>query len=502
MNIPFKSAPPEAHQHLLFPSNIFELLPDDHDCFLYKDLFSQLETSEVEAQYSRRGQHAYSPRQIVGILIYGYSHGVFSARQLEKRCKEDLGFMYIAGLNCPNFRVLSDFRKQHGEFFEACFKQTVCLALELKLALLGHVSLDGSHFKANSSKHKAMSYQRLKAQEQALMDEVEQLIVQAARCDAEEDAAYRDRTGYELPEDLKVKQQRLEKIQAAKAGLEAREARLNPGGAIEGKKQISFADHDARIMGKGKDFDYAYNPQLSVDQDHQIIVGQHVSQQANDLQEVEPALRSLEQTTGQLPEVMSLDHGYSSGSNLQALEVAGVDAYVAVGRGEKPAGCGLNEPVRKLVKRDFTYDEQADCFHCPQGQVLPFKREDAKGRRFYQGEAAHCAACPLRGQCCESKTGQARTVSTDGYEAHRQAMEAKMAQPEAREIYKARKSIVEPVFGQIKNGGFRGFSLRGLTKVKGEFALVCAAHNIKKIVKAAMTGVVRPQFGQWAVIGE
>ena len=313
MKIPFKSDKPEAHQHELFPSNLFNLLPEDHDCFLYKDLFTQLDTAALEAKYSRLGQHAYSPRQLLGILIYGYSHGVLSSRQLEKRCREDLGFMYIAGLNCPNFRVLSDFRKQHSEFFQAYFKQTVCLALELNLASLGHVSLDGSHFKANSSKHKAMSYQRLKAQEQALMVEVEQLIAQAARCDAEEDAAYRAQSGYELPEDLQFKQQRLKKIQAAKAALEARETHLNPGQAIEGKKQISFADHDARIMGKGKDFDYAYNPQLSVDQDHQIIVGQHVSQQANDLQEVEPALKVVEQTNGQLPEVMSLDHGYSSG---------------------------------------------------------------------------------------------------------------------------------------------------------------------------------------------
>ena len=156
----FKPYRKDYCQSRFFATNVFDLLPEDHECFLYQELFEQLDTSEVEAQYSYRGQRAYAPRQIVSILIYAYSRGVFSSRQIEQRCREDLGFMYIAGRNCPNFRVLSDFRKDRGEFFRAGFKQTVQLALGL--VSLGHVSLDGSKFKANSSKHKAMSYGRLK----------------------------------------------------------------------------------------------------------------------------------------------------------------------------------------------------------------------------------------------------------------------------------------------------------------------------------------------------
>ena len=115
MSAAFKDYPADYFQSQLFPSNVFDLLPDDHDCFVYRDLFEQLDISEVDAQYSRRGQHAYAPRQVVSILIYAYSHGVFSSRQIEKRCNEDLGFMHIAGKRCPNFRVLSDFRKDQGE---------------------------------------------------------------------------------------------------------------------------------------------------------------------------------------------------------------------------------------------------------------------------------------------------------------------------------------------------------------------------------------------------
>ena len=275
----FKTPPTEHQQRLLFPSNIFDLLPADHSCRLYHDVFQQLDTTEIEKQYSLIGQHSYHPKQLVSLLIYAYSRGVFSSRQIQQRCQEDLSFMYIAQMQCPNFRVLSDFRKDHAEFFHDCFKQTVKIAMELGLASLGHISLDGSKFKANSSKHKAMSYGRLKAQESQLNEEINALIKQATRCDKEEDQQYKEKTGYEIPEDLAFKQQRLEKIKAAKEALEAREKALYPDQDIDNKKQISFADHDARMMGKkGGEFTYNYNPQISVYSDHQIIVGQHVSQ--------------------------------------------------------------------------------------------------------------------------------------------------------------------------------------------------------------------------------
>ena len=305
----FKPYRKDCSQSQLFATNVFHLLPEDHECFLNQELFEQLETSEVDARYSHRGQRAYAPRQIVSILIYAYSRGVFSSRQIEQRCREDLGFMYIAGRNCPNFRVLSDFRKDHGEFFRAGFKQTVQLAMGLGLVSLGHVSLDGSKFKANSSKHKAMSYGRLKQREQELCEEIEALTRQADAQDEEEDRAYQERTGYELPEDLRDKQQRLQRIRETKQALEAREAELRPGQEIEDQKQISFADHDARIMKDKGGFEYAYNAQISVDGKSQVIVGQHVSQQANDAREVAPALDEVEETSGGLPEKLSLDHG-------------------------------------------------------------------------------------------------------------------------------------------------------------------------------------------------
>ncbi len=492
----FKPSPIELDQRLLYPSNIFDLLSKDHECYLYADIFQQLDTLELESHYSKLGQRAYHPKLIVSILIYAYSRGVFSSREIEKRCHEDLSFMYIAKMNCPNFRVLSDFRKDYCEFFHDCFKQTVKLAMELKLASLGHISLDGSKFKANSSKHKAMSYKVLKEKEQQLTAEIDALIEKASHCDEEEDNAYKEQTGYEIPEDLKHKEKRLVQITQARKALEEREEALHPGKEVEDKKQISFADKEARIMGKKGDFDYQYNGQISVDSDTQIIVGQHLSQNANDKQELEPALEQVKETTGELPAKMSADNGYMSGDNLEALDGIPVDVYIATDKGEKKNKIPLSESERKLVKADFDYNEEENTFTCPGGHILEMKRESKDGTRTYQAEAEACASCPYQNRCCQSKKGNARSITSDDKEPLRQRMNSKMEKDESKEIYKERKIIVEPVFGQIKNMGFRGFSVRGKKKVAGEFSLVCATHNIKKIVRAIVRGVVRPECGK------
>lgn len=165
MPVPFKKDPVEFNQRKLLAENVFDLLEEDDDCFVYEDIFSQIDTKKIEEKYSMRGQHAYHPKRIVAILIYAYSQGIFSSRQIEKKCSRDLSFMYISHRNCPNFRVLADFRKDNYKFFLECFRQSVMIAKGLGMVSLGHVSADGSKFSANTSKYKAASYSRLKANE-------------------------------------------------------------------------------------------------------------------------------------------------------------------------------------------------------------------------------------------------------------------------------------------------------------------------------------------------
>jgi len=478
--IPFKTAPEEYSQSVLFPSNIFDLLPEDHECFIYSEVLELIDVTSLHQNYSVLGQNAYNPKVLIGILIYSYSQGIFSSRQIAEKLKLDIGYMYIGQMQKPNFRVLSDFRKDNIEFFKGCFKQSVLLAMEAGLVSLGHISLDGSKFKANTSKHKAMSYGRLKAKETELVKEIEEILEQAERCDSEEDKIYKERTGYEIPEDLKFKKERLKKIQSAKEAIEKRENKLHPNETIEDKKQISFSDHDAPPVNNNKgEFDYKYNGQVSSDKKAQIIVGEHLSQNANDKKEARPAIEELLETVGRLPEKLSIDNGYFSGENLSIIEEKQIDAYVATGRGEK--GITNNE---KLTKEEFTYEEKADCYICPNGKLLELKGKSNDGKKTYKAKKEDCNNCPLKSKCCTSKKGEPRSVTTDSYEGLRQTMRDKMQYEESKEIYGFRKTIVEPVFGQIKNGGFRKFSLRGFVKASGEFSLVCAVHNIKKIIRA------------------
>jgi len=301
-------------------------------------MFQQIDITSIEGQYSYIGQRAYDPRLVVGILIYAYTRGVFSSRQIEKRCHEDLSFMYVSHMNCPNFRVLSDFRKDNPEFLKKCFIQSALLAKELGMVSFGHVSLDGSKFKANTSKHKAMSYDYLKLREEELVHEINELMAQAEQCDQVEDEQLQDKAGFDIPEELKIKEKRQEKIRAAKEALEKRENELNPGKKIDGKKQISFADEEARIMGKKGQYEYAYNGPISV------VLGQ-----------------------------------------------AEVDAYVATGREDKKDVRPLEDCNREIKKPDFEYDSEKDCFICPGGQTLELKSKGDDGKRVYQATREACA---------------------------------------------------------------------------------------------------------------
>jgi transposase len=248
-------------------------------------------------------------------------------------------------------------------------------------------------------------------------------------------------------------------------------------------------------MGKKGAFDYSYNGQISVDEDNQIIVGQHLSQNANDKKEVNPALKEIKQTTGDLPDKLSLDNGYMSGDNLEALEDTDIDVYIATGKGEKKDRKCLDDSKRKIKKSDFTYDEDRDCFVCPAGNTLELKSANSDGKKVYQAVKGQCDACPYQARCCTSKTGDPRTIISDDKEPLRQKMNKKMEEQSSKQIYKKRKKIVEPVFGQIKNNGFRGFRLRGYEKGSGEFSLACAVHNFRKIVGAILGGKVRLKSG-------
>ena len=413
-------------QDLLLPPSLHDWLPEDHLAYFVSDVVEQLDLSAIESVYEEeRGQPPYHPRMMTKILLYGYCVGVFSSRRIEKRLREDVGFRMLAAGNEPDFRTISDFRKLHLAALQGLFDELLQIALQAGTMKLGRVVLDGSKVKANASKHKAMSYGRMEEDQKRLKEEVKRLLAQAEATDAEEDAQYGpDRRGDELPADLARRETRLERIREAKRALEerAREQAKSKGepeaeAKPKAKMQYNFTDPESRIMKGADGFVQAYNTQLAVEPDLQLIVGQQVTQEANDKQQMKPMVKVIEEQSGQKPGAVISDSGYCSEANLKYLEKKKIEGFVAVDRESYP-------------------DREKPC---PRGPLAKGATRVDRMRRKLQ-----------------TKKGAA--------------------------IYSIRKTVVEPVFGQIKEArGFRRFLLRGLKKVQGEWALICLTHNILKL---------------------
>jgi len=409
-----------------------EWLPEGHLAYFVSDVVDQLDLSAVYAVYGdeQRGQPPYDPLMMTKLLVYGYCIGVYSSRRIQQRGREDIGFRILAAGNEPDFRTISDFRKIHLEALEGLFDQVLRITLEAGAMKLGRVALDGTKVKANASKHKAMSYGRMKEKEKELRAEVKQLLAQAEAADAEEDARYgQDNGSEELPGELKRRETRLKRIREAKQALQqrAREKAQAEGQPAEEAQpsdndQYNFTDPESRIM-KGTDgFVQGYNAQIAVESDFQMIVGQTVVQAANDKEQVQPMVEVVEQQSGQRPQKLLADSGYCSEKNLEHL----------------------------------------DSPHAPEKQIDAYI---ATGRQPHDEKKAPCKQGPL-------PKGATRV----------DRMRRKLHTKAGAAVYAARKGIVEPVFGQIKQvRHFRQFLLRGLAKVKSEWAIVCRTHNILKL---------------------
>jgi transposase len=414
-------------QDLLLPPSLRDWLPENHLAHFVSDVVDQLDLSVIESVYEReeRGQPPYHPRMMTKILLYGYCVGVFSSRRIEKKLVEDVGFRMLAAGNEPDFRTISDFRKLHLSALQGLFDQVLQIALQAGTMKLGRVVLDGSKVKANASKHKAMSYGRMQEDEKRLRTEVKRLLEEAEKVDAEEDARYgRDRNGDELPAELARRETRLKKIREAKRALEERareQAKSQDQPAEEAKPEVkmqyNFTDPESRIMKGPDSFVQAYNAQIAVEPDLQLIVGQLVTQDANDKQQMKPVVEVIREQSGQKPGAVISDSGYCSDANLHYLEKNKIEGFVAVDR----------ESYRDR-------EEPGPRGPLPKGAT----RVDRMRRKL------------------QTKMGAA--------------------------IYATRKTVVEPVFGQIKQArGFRQFLLRGLKKVQGEWAMICLTHNILKL---------------------
>jgi transposase len=433
-------------QQLLLPPSVQDFVPHDHiSRFIVGLVRESLDLGAITGSYaSGLGQPPFDPRMMTALLLHAYASGLYSSRRIARAARERNDFVMIVALDPPDFRTISDFRKRHLDALGALFLQVLRLCETAGLVKLGHVALDGTKIKANASKHKAMSYERMKKREAELKAEVARMLAAAEAADAEEDAAFgRDKRGDEMPKWASDKHKRIAKIAEAKAMLEAEakaaadeerrieaekeqhreaEGRKKPGRPAappsdepDPKAQRNFTDPESRIMKSKDGFVQAYNAQAAVDAGTQIIVAHDLTQNGSDQGQLVSMTDTIEANLGRKPAQLSADAGYCSEANLQALADRNIDGYVASGR------------------------------------------------------AKHATAD-------NGKTGGPLT----------QAMRKKIDAGGFETPYRLRKQVVEPVFGQIKQArGFRQFLLRGVGKVRAEWAMICVAHNLCKLFTLA-----------------
>lgn len=437
----------------LLPPNLEDWLPEDHLARFVADVVEQLDLRELTSQYRGGGALAYHPALLLGLLIYGYATGVHSSRKIEQATYDSIAFRYLAANSHPDHDTLASFRQRFLPQISGLFTQVLVLAREMKLLKLGRIALDGTKLHANASRHKALSHGHAVKLEAQLKAEVAELMRLAEQADRHERAQ-----GADLPAELTRREERLARIAAAKAEIEARarqrfeqeqaafeedQARRQektkrtgkkPGGrppqppspGPRPKDQVNLTDGESRIMPtSGGGFDQAYNAQATVAEGSLLVVTTDVTQSPVDVEQLATALRQLQDLEPLLerPEELLADAGYFSARNVETVEAAGITPLIAVGRQKH-------------------HEYWSERFTEPTGPP-----EDTPVGR----------------------------------------MRHRLKTLVGRAAYAKRKHIVEPVFGLIKRVmGFRQFSLRGISKVQGEWNLVCLAWNLRRLATLRM----------------
>jgi transposase len=413
-------------QAMMFPPTPMDLVGKDELVpFIRNLVLEELDLRKILDQYQEeRGYPPFHPAMMTALLLYSYCQGIYSSRRIARACKQRVDFLALTGMQKPDYRTVNLFRQRHLEALSGLFPQVLELCQRAGLVKLGHVALDGTRIRANASKQKSMTYATMKKTENRLKAEVERWFAEAERIDREEDELYgEDKSGDELPSWVSDKQERLRRIQQAKAELEA-EAKAaaergpdpnktghkpKPTGKPADKQQRNLTDSESRLMKSGDHFIQGYNAQAAVDSHQQIIVAQSLTNNGSDMHQMIPLLKQIRQRLGRQAKEVSADSGYCSELNLKALQKRHIRGYVAT---------RLHRKHRKV------------------------------GRWV-------------------------------------QRMRQRLAQGARRSRYRLRKQIVEPVFGQIKSArGFHQFLLRGENKVAAEWSLLCTAHNLLKLAGA------------------
>lgn len=471
-------------QAWLLPPSIEDMIPEDHICFLVEGLVDSLDYGTFDIRYSGAGHPAYHPSILLKLLIMGVLDRVRSSRRVARNARENIAYIYLSEKVTPDFRTISDFRKNNHDLVKEVFKHTVYFAKEEGLLDLSYLATDGSKVKANASNRKVLT----KEEVEVLIGFVDKELEEWARQDMVEDEAYGNLRGSDqLSNQSKKTVQKaahyyIKKLKEKGADFKERlmdslqKAKEEIG--EEGLTKVSITDPDSRFMKtQGGDIDLSYNPQVTVDRTG-FILANDVSQNARDVGQLHPQVLQTEENLDGLPEnvAWSFDAGYFGSENVKLLSDKRIDGYIPDNNEIK----GKNP----YDKRNFTYDPVRDEYTCPGNQKMTFigerfDKQKEKAIKMYKGQA--CTGCKSQSVCTTRKEG-IRYLKMYPYEWERNAMAEKMKTQQAKKTYKLRQQIVEPVLGDMKeNKGFRAFLTRGIKTVQAEFNIICAALNVKRI---------------------
>jgi transposase len=466
-------------QTWLFPPSLRALIKEDDFCIVINDVIERVGVREIENKYVEEGHPAYHPKMMTKIYLYAYATGIRSSRKIARELEGNIKFWYLSGKQMPDFRTISDFRKNHMEEIKILFKKVVQLCCELGMVNLGLVAIDGTKIKASASEKETKTEEGLRNELEGIDMDISRFLKEAEETDNEEDKKYgHDKRGDEVPKEIARSEDRKKKIEEALEKLKEKEL-----------KNINVTDNDAKVMRQKKgNYGPAYNCQTAVDEKQEIIIAAETFPAGVDMNLLEEVTEAAEENVGDKPEKLISDCGYHSANNIEYLEKKGIDGYIP----DLSIKTIKKEKDRKtegisFAKEAFYYDPDQDCYICPERKKLTRIKSTSdkyknKGIVIYRQTKKECQMCKHFSVCTKSKNG--RIIERNGGEALRRSMAEKVRSPEGMAIYGKRMHIAEMPFANIKqNLGFREFLLRGLNKVDGEFKMICIVHNMKMIYR-------------------
>lgn len=450
-----------GRQGMMFPPYLEDLIEEDSPVRFIDEVVGELDLSCLESCYSDEGRPAYDPEIMLKVLLLAYSEGVFSSRQIAKKVRRDVGYMYLSGGERPDFRTINRFRLTMAGVLRGLFRQVVLIAKSMGLLKLGHIALDGSRRPAHAARGKIRNIDQLKDEIARLDKEIAGYQARCAEVDLEEDERWGDSDGECLPEALKRAASRREKLLRAKEELQA-----------NGLSHVNVEDPQCRMMKTRREgITSAYNAQIAADE-NQFVAAFDVVQNQVDKGRLGAMVDLVEQTCEQTPEAVSADNGFWKVEDVQAVERR-VDLLVPV---QEP-----HDSKDDFARAKFTYDPNRDLFICPAGKELRrYANSRYKGRPAVYYRGISCGPCSHRARCV--KQGDARMIVADRYVELRERMRRKLREPINQARYKKRNWMVEPIFGRLwRIFGFQRFFRMGLGAARVDFGLICMVYNILRL---------------------